>query len=104
MDLQDVTVSNRLVLLAGLANSKMVVNGRELKQDWFVDFFNKKPTEDPETKKRKLDKTEEAEYVEFRLKRSVWRVLTRGDKSRLHAVNIEGYTDHDFYGNSVDFI
>lgn len=101
-DLQDVVVSNRLVLLAGLGNSKLVINGRELKQDWYVDFFGKQ-SDDPETKKRKVE-SDGGDYVEFRLTKFVCRVLTRADKSRLQAVHLEGFTDQEYYANSVGFL
>lgn len=97
-DLHDDSVPNRIVLLAGLSKSKVVLNGKELKLDWYVDFFSGEEHRD-----KKL-KTEEGDYVEFRLTRSTWRVLTRGNKLRLHAVNIEGHTDTEYYANEVDFI
>lgn len=103
-DLQD-DLSNRLVLLVGLSHSKVVMNGRELKLDWFVDFYNQSINEEPETKKRKRDLLgKDGDYVEFRLTRSVWRILTRADKSRVHAVQLEGQTDKEFYTNSIEFL
>lgn len=101
-DLLDVMHTNRIVLLAGLAHSKLVINGRELKHDWFADFFGKQ-SDDPDSKKRKVD-SEGGDYVEFRLTKLVCRILNRGDKSRLHVVHLEGFTDQEFYANSVDFL
>lgn len=104
-DLYDDSAPNRVVLLAGLSRSKVVMNGRELKLDWFVDFFSQATSEEPLAKKQKSDaSTLEGDYVEFHLSRSVWRFLTRGDKVRLHAVNLEGHAAIEFYAEGVNFL
>lgn len=87
-DLRD----NTLGLLCGLSGSKAVINGKELKENWSNDFFGP-PLDEQEAKRRKTGgPPSEGDYVEFRLTRSLWRVLLRADRGRVHAVSLEGLT------------
>lgn len=101
-DLNDES-ADELTLLAGLLQSKVVINGLELNPDWYADFYGVKPEEgEPPAKRAKTD--EKGDYVEFQLTKSVWRILTRGDKSRVHAVHLEGLTDQEHYYKGVEFL
>ncbi|OVF07756.1 hypothetical protein A9F13_11g00946 [Clavispora lusitaniae] len=95
--------NNTLGLLCGLSKAKVVINDQELKEDWFADFFES--TDKPDAKRKKSNENRcQGDFVEFRLIRSLWRVLIRGDLGRLHAVSIEGSTDQVFLNKSIDFI
>lgn len=91
--------ADKFVILCGLSKAKTVLNGRELKDDWFLDWY--KPLEEPQQKKRKL---EEEELVEFILTKSLWRVLVRGDRCRFHAVSLEGYTNQAAFNKNIAFL
>lgn len=98
----EVIKNNQLTMICSLESSKAVINGLELKPDWFADFFNKL-TEEPEPKKRKTS-SKEGEIVVFRLCRSLWRVMVRGDRAMLHAVSLEGQTDQVFFNKCIEFL
>lgn len=85
-DLED----NALGLLCGLSGSRAVINGKILKENWYEVFFGPDVAE-PDAKRQKSDKpVSGGDFVEFRLTKSLWKVLIRGDRGRLHAVQLEG--------------
>lgn len=90
----------KFVILCGLADAKTVMNGMELKDDWFFQCY-KQGGDEPEQKRRKK---EYDELVEFSLKRSIWRVYLLGDHGRFHAVSLEGETDQSFFNKTLDFL
>lgn len=94
-DLKD----GKLVLLCGLAGSKTTINGTPLKPDWFHELLA--GPEDDSSKRRKTEST--GDYMEFHLKRSLWKVLIRGNRARLHAVALEGYTEKSSL-MTIDFL
>lgn len=84
--------NNALSLLCGLANSKAVINGKQLKENWSDGFFGPVLNE-PATKRQKQDSPSLAgDFVEFHLKKSLWKVYLRNDRGRLHAISLEGVT------------
>ncbi|KAF3990622.1 hypothetical protein FT663_03022 [Candidozyma haemuli var. vulneris] len=96
--------SNKFITLCGLSNAATVLNGKELKDDWFLDWF--KQPEEPSNKKRKADNgsPDEDELVEFPLTKSLWRVLVRGDRCRFHAVSLVGYTGQAAFNKSIKLL
>lgn len=90
----------KFVILCGLSNAKTVMNGMDLKDDWFLDCY-RQGSEAPDLKRRKV---EHDELVEFNLRRSLWRVILRGDRAWFHAVSLEGETDQSYFNKSIDFL
>lgn len=90
--------NDKFVILCGLSNAKAVLNGRDLKDDWFFDWF-KSPEE-----RRPNKAPGEDELVEFLLSKSLWRVLVRGNRCRFHAVSLEGHTDEAAVNRSIKML
>lgn len=99
-ELADDMADSRLVLLAGLSNSKTVINNTELKSTWSEDFLQ--TGEEPLAKRQKTE--QKGDYMEFVLSRSIWRIIMRGTQHRLQAVHLEGSTPHQSYNQSIGFI
>lgn len=83
---------NTLGLLCGLSRSKAVINGKHLKENWFEDFFGTALGEPDAKRQRTGSSSPEGDFVEFRLTKSLWKILIRGDRGRVHAVALEGLT------------
>lgn len=98
-DFSEMLKDNRLHMLVGLRDSKAVINSMELKPGWFLDFWL---DEEPEPKKRKRDHMDE--LVEFQLSKSLWRVMFRMNKPRLHAVALEGLSEQTFFDRSITYL
>lgn len=95
--------NNRLTLICGLSESKAIINGTELKDDWSYEMLHSE-VDEPELKKRKITGPDDNKIVEFRLTKSLWRVMVRRDLARLQAVSIEGQTDQMYFNKSIEFL
>lgn len=95
-------------ILVGLKDSKSIVNGMTMRTNWIGDLLGdvekeKESEEDEEapSKKRKID----GDIIEFRLTKSLWRMMIRGNRLRLHCISFEGLTDQSsFIKQEIDFI
>lgn len=96
--------TDKFVIFCGLSNATTNLNGQELKNDWFFDWF--KHPEEPLLKKRKAseDCHSEDELAEVPLTKSLWRVLVRGDRCRLHAVSLVGYSNQAAFNKSITML
>lgn len=83
------------------ANAHLVINGMEMKESWIRDIMecdvdndmlSKEIHEESERKRRKGHQIK-GDVIEFKLLRSLWRMMMRGDKARVHAVGLEGVTN-----------
>lgn len=97
-----------LTFIAGFADCKTIINGMEMKDTWVQDILGVPAHGDEleHTKKRKIvPSLVVGDIIEFKLTRSLWRMMMRGNKSRLHAVSIEGITDQKtFVRENIDFL
>lgn len=95
---------DKFVILCGLSNATTVLNGQELKDDWFFDWFNH--PDEPHLKKRRAsgESAREDECVELPLSKSLWRILVRGDRCRFHAVSLVGYTNQAAFNKSIKML
>lgn len=99
-----------ITFIAGFSDCKTLVNGMEMKDTWVQDIIGVVGEEEEEpsasSKKRRLSsKLVVGDIIEFKLTRSLWRMMMRGGRSRLHAVSIEGITDEKtFVRENIDFL
>ncbi|ODV78967.1 uncharacterized protein CANTADRAFT_6164 [Suhomyces tanzawaensis NRRL Y-17324] len=101
---QEISPFPCIIFTLGFAGCKSIINGREMKELWIHDIIGKdeKAGSEPPAKKRK---EVEGDLIEFRLTRSLWRMVMRGKMARVHAVSIEGFTDQtEFLRNELDFL
>lgn len=107
--LEDLDTDNpSLNFVTGFADAHSIINGREMKETWIRDIISPPEDEDPEleTKKRKISRKDvKGDLIEFKLTKSLWRMMMRGNLARLHAVSLEGVTDHTtFVKEKVGFL
>ncbi|CAN3474922.1 hypothetical protein DICA1_E29184 [Diutina catenulata] len=89
----------KIVFPVGLSNSKCTVNGMEMREGWAQSFLDDR--EDHRAKKPKVD----GDVMCINVTRSLWRVMMRGNHTRLHAVVLEGCSQQSsFIATSVDFL
>ncbi|KAI3404634.2 hypothetical protein KGF56_002579 [Candida oxycetoniae] len=102
------THQNYIAFFVGFKNSYTVINGREMKHNWVNDLigadgvFNMNDDPSDSQKKRKLSDNVKGEIIEIFLKKSMWKLLMRGNLARLEAVSIVGVTCPD--QGHVDFL
>lgn len=115
-----------LRIICNLTNTKMVVNGMEMKSSWIKDAFgedfsriaNLRPNEstllkhveelknsnEPAAKRRKVGSFN-GDLVEFKILKSIWRPYVRGNYMLLDAISIEALSDETGYErNKLDFL
>ncbi|KAK6454877.1 uncharacterized protein RJT20DRAFT_53083 [Scheffersomyces xylosifermentans] len=102
-----------VIFFAGFSDCKAIINGMQMKNGWIYDLMGSKKVDaeqaedmSPTAKKRKLDPSDvQGDVIEIKISKSLWRMVMRGDRSRLHAVSIEGETDHSsFIKKNIDFL
>ncbi|CAK9440970.1 uncharacterized protein LODBEIA_P48390 [Lodderomyces beijingensis] len=89
-----------MTFFAGFGRSHTLINGREMKSSWVTDLIGENPAfpseeerdEKRASKKRKMSDKVEGDVIEIFLKRSMWKLLMRGNLGRLEAVSIDGLT------------
>jgi hypothetical protein len=95
--------SLQLQFLVGLRNCKSVVNGKSMKPNWIQDTLYGQGEDDeasePSRKRSKPDGL--GDIVEIKVTRSLWRVMNRGRRMRLHCVYFEGVTDECAFVNET---
>lgn len=104
--------SPSLTFIAGFSDCKATINGMQMKNGWIFDLMGGNMSNEeieelsPAAKKRKFSTNEvKGDLIEIKLKRSLWRMVMRGDRSRLHAVSIEGESDHSsFIKENIEFL
>lgn len=109
---EDDASTGKLKWMCTLEGASVTINGMEMKENWYVDFFPKKaageePEEDDEAanaKKRKLSRSTDGNYVNFKLTKSMWRVLQRGDRAMLQAVSMNGLSSNYFFNKNLGFL
>lgn len=97
----------QISVLVGLRDSKAKINGMDMKKDWVNDLLgppvNDATDDQNNAKRRRTDIV--GDIIEFKLTRSLWRVMMRGKNIRLHAVSFEGLTDQSsFIRQEIDFL
>lgn len=82
------------MILTGLRDAKVVFNGMQMKDNWIDDFMVPEDSASgPPSKKHKSTEEYSPEsLVEFRLTKSLWRLMGVQGHLRLHAVLLEGTT------------
>ncbi|KAK6464163.1 hypothetical protein DFJ63DRAFT_61763 [Scheffersomyces coipomensis] len=103
------TNSPTITCIAGFADCKAIINGMQMKKTWVHDLIGSQDGNDDNEniKKRKLNdaNTVKGDIIEIKLTKSLWRMLMIGHRSRLHAVSIEGLTDHSsFIQENIEFL
>lgn len=101
MSYGDDAEAGKLTLLCGLLKSNVRINGIQLRHDWYLDFLTRNGME-PEQKMQKI--SADGDYVEFKIVKSMWRVIQRQHRIRLHAVAIEALSDNYYFHQSLDFL
>ncbi|CAH2352858.1 BTB/POZ domain-containing protein [[Candida] railenensis] len=102
------TGSQEISVLVGLKDCKSTVNGLAMKTNWIYGLLNEsKGAENDEevtTKKRKSEQPH-GDILEIRLTKSLWKMMFRGKKLRLHCISFEGLTDESaFIKQEIDFL
>lgn len=101
MNYADDVEAGKLTLLCGLLKANVTINGIQLRHDWYLDFLTRSGLE-PEHKMQKV--SADGDYVEFKIVKSMWRVIQRQHRIRLHAVAIEALSDNYYYHQSLSFL
>ncbi|KAK6203456.1 uncharacterized protein RJT21DRAFT_132713 [Scheffersomyces amazonensis] len=106
--IEDIDTNNpTITCIAGFADCKAVINGMQMKKSWIHDLIGTQESDNEGMKKRKLNdaKAVKGDIIEIKLTKSLWRMLMIGTRSRLHAVSIEGLTDHSsFIQENINFL
>lgn len=87
------------MMLAGLRDAKVVFNGMQMKDGWIDDFMvpGDQESEPPSKKRKATEDNGPQSLVEFRLTKSLWRLMAVQGHVRLHAVLLEGTTSVSEY-------
>lgn len=103
-DLESATPS--ICILTEIGNSKTVINEMEMKKTWVSEILENisSPPKSQEliedslgSKKRKLSNEIKGDKIEFKLTKSLWKLIITEKKLRLQAVSIEGVTDSESF-------
>lgn len=90
----------KLMILCRLSESTLVINGMELKENWWQDFLS---PEDDDTAKRHKSELE-GDYVTFKLCRLLFKIYQRKDKCLVHVVLLEGLSGPAFFNKTIKFL
>lgn len=91
--------TGRLIFPVSLKMAKCIINGMEMSEDWANDFMRLSGGD--QLKRRKV----EGDIMYVNLTRSLWRIITLRQDTRLHAVALEGCTKQSsFILTSIDFL
>ncbi|CUM46137.1 uncharacterized protein AC631_01441 [Debaryomyces fabryi] len=111
-DLESGTPS--ICIITEIGNCKTVMNGMEMKKTWVSEILDnissssksQELIEDSlSTKKRKLSNEIKGDKIEFKLTKSLWKLILTGTKLRLQGVSIEGVTDSkSFDEHNMEFL
>lgn len=93
--------TGKLTILCGLLKSSVTINGIPLRHDWYLDFLTRTNAE-PEPKMQKTHP--EGDYVEFKVTKSLWRIIQRQHRIRLHAVSIDAVSDNYYFHQTLKFL
>ncbi|CUM63572.1 uncharacterized protein PRCAT00001151001 [Priceomyces carsonii] len=108
-----------ITLITGLADCQAIINGLEMKKDWVEDIlcgpnlvdvtsdegFKRLHEEQHFPKKRKYSEDSPSEIIEFMLTKSLWKLVMRGNMSRLHCISFDAIADQKSFTKKVkDFL
>lgn len=99
--------SRKLCIPCKLEDANVTINSIILKRDWFRDFYDN--TDSPPAGKRQRADSADSEmptgdFADFKIIKSVWRVMFRAEKAILFCVSLQAVSDQYHLNQQMTFL